>query len=34
MNAARHATRTTWETCRPSLGLREDLHTTLDAALV
>jgi organic hydroperoxide reductase OsmC/OhrA len=25
---------TTWETCRRSLGLREDIHITLHAALV
>jgi osmotically inducible protein OsmC len=33
-SAFNHAVRTTWETCRRSLGLREDVHITLDAALV
>jgi hypothetical protein len=33
-SAFEDAVRTTWETCSRSLGLREDLHTMLDAALV
>jgi organic hydroperoxide reductase OsmC/OhrA len=33
-SAFEDAVRTTWETCRRSLVLHEDLHTTLHAALV
>ena len=33
-SAFEDAVRRTWENCRRSLGLHEDLHTTLHAALV